>query len=177
MIMKARARRSARRGTPTVPAEAASSEPTGAVPGARLGTAHAPQGSAVRVDAAARDELAPVFEAVARYFGLLAEPMRLSILHALCQEERAVSDIVAATGATQSNVSRHLGLMLSAGVVARRRQGSQVCYRLVDPEFAEICRRVCVRIAGQIQAGEPLRRDLLEYASGRESRDLAPRTA
>ena len=39
---------------------------------------------------------------------LLAEPMRLRILHAICNDERSVSAIVAATGATQTNVSRHL---------------------------------------------------------------------
>ena len=110
------------------------------------------------------EELDEVFESAARYFALLAEPMRLRILHAICSDERSVSSIVAATGATQTNVSRHLALMHQAGVVARRRDGSTVFYRLLDPEFAQICRTMCVRIAGRIEADAPLKQELLDYA-------------
>lgn len=115
--------------------------------------------------AAASDELEQVFAVVARYFGVLAEPTRLKILHTICQDERSVSAIVAATGATQPNVSRHLALMLQAGVVSRRRDGNTVFYRVEDPEFVEICRSVCVRIAGRIDEQKPLRKDLLQFAA------------
>ena len=81
-----------------------------------------------------------MFDSVARYFGLLSEPTRLKILHTICHDERSVSSIVAATGATQTNVSRHLSLMHQAGVVSRRRDGNTVYYKVLDPEFAEICR-------------------------------------
>ena len=111
------------------------------------------------------DELDLVFAAVARYFGLLSEPTRLKILHAICSEERSVTMIVAATGATQTNVSRHLALMREAGVVSRRREGTTVYYRVNDPEFVEICRSVCVQIAGRIDARQPLKSDLLEFAA------------
>lgn len=116
---------------------------------------------------AAKDpgELDEVFDSVARYFALLAEPTRIKILHAICNGERSVSAIVAATGASQTNVSRHLSLMHRAGVVSRRRDGSTVLYRLIDEEFAQICRTVCVRIAGRIEADQPLRRGLLDYAA------------
>jgi DNA-binding transcriptional ArsR family regulator len=115
--------------------------------------------------AAASDELEQVFAVVARYFGVLAEPTRLKILHTICQDERSVSAIVAATGATQPNVSRHLALMLQAGVVSRRRDGNTVFYRVEDPEFVEICRSACVRIAGRIDEQKPLRKDLLQFAA------------
>jgi DNA-binding transcriptional ArsR family regulator len=114
--------------------------------------------------AASSDELAPVFDAVAEYFGLLAEPTRLAILHTICNDERTVSAIVEATGATQTNVSRHLGLLHAAGVVSRRRDGSSVHYRVADPVFVEICRSACVRIAARIDAQSPLAGDLLDYA-------------
>jgi DNA-binding transcriptional ArsR family regulator len=113
------------------------------------------------------DELEGVFIAVARYFALLSDPTRLKILHAICTSEQSVSAIVASTGATQTNVSRHLALMHQAGVVSRRRDGAAVYYRVTDPEFVAICRAVCVRIAGRIEAGEPLRRDLLDFAAQR----------
>jgi DNA-binding transcriptional ArsR family regulator len=111
------------------------------------------------------DELDRVFAVVARYFGVLSEPTRLKILHVICQAERSVSAIVSETGATQTNVSRHLGLMLSAGVVSRRREGNVVYYRVANPEFVEICRSVCVQIASRIDEQKPLRRDLLQFAA------------
>jgi DNA-binding transcriptional ArsR family regulator len=115
--------------------------------------------------ASSTDELDQVFAVVARYFGLLAEPMRLKILHTICLDEQSVSAIVAATGATQTNVSRHLALMHQAGVVGRRREGNAVLYRVCDPEFVEICRSVCVQIAGRIDEQKPLKRDLLQFAA------------
>jgi len=111
------------------------------------------------------DDLDRVFAVVARYFGVLSEPTRLKILHTICQDERSVSAIVEETGATQTNVSRHLGLMLHAGVVSRRREGSTVYYRVADPEFVEICRSVCVQIASRIDEQKPLRKDLLSFAA------------
>ena len=117
-----------------------------------------------REPSAAAAELDQVFSVVARYFGMLSEPTRLKILHSICQEERSVGAIVELTGATQTNVSRHLSLMLQAGVVSRRREASTVYYRVADPEFVEICRSVCIRIAGRIDDQKPLRKDLLQYA-------------
>lgn len=111
------------------------------------------------------DELAEVFAAVAGYFHLLSDPTRLRILHSICDQHRSVSAIVAATGSTQTNVSRHLALLHQAGVVSRRREGHAVFYGIADPEFVSICRGVCIRIAGRIEAGAPLKRDLLEFAA------------
>ena len=111
------------------------------------------------------DELEAVFAAVARYFALLSDPTRLKILHAICQAEQSVSAIVAATGVSQTNASRHLGMLHRAGVVSRRRERSLVYYRMADPAFADICRSVCVQIAGRIDERAPLRDGLLEFAS------------
>jgi|SRR5664279_4721855 DNA-binding transcriptional ArsR family regulator len=113
----------------------------------------------------AADELDAVFAAVARHFGLLSEPTRLKILNTICRAERSVTMIVEATGATQTNVSRHLALLRAAGVVSRRRDGNTVYYCVNDPEFMDICRNVCVQIAGRIDARQPLRKDLLEFAA------------
>ncbi len=106
-----------------------------------------------------------MFMSVARYFSLLSDPTRLKILHSICQTEQSVTSIVAATGASQTAVSRHLGLLHQAGVVSRRRESSLVYYRVADPEFIDICRRVCVQIAGRIEERAPLRNELLEFAA------------
>jgi DNA-binding transcriptional ArsR family regulator len=107
------------------------------------------------------DELDPVFDAVAAYFAVLSEPTRLKIMHAVCNGERSVSQIVGETGASQTNISRHLGLMHRHGVLLRRRNGTQIFYRVADPTMVELCRTVCNRIASTIDERKPLRRQLL----------------
>ena len=113
------------------------------------------------------EELDRVFGAVAAYFSVMSEPTRLKILNAICRDEKSVSEIVQEVGATQTNVSRHLGLMYRSGVVERRKEANQVFYRIADPAMMEICRTVCLQIAGQIDEREPLRKDHLKLARQR----------
>ena len=107
------------------------------------------------------DELDPVFNAVASYFSVLSEPTRLRIMHAICETEKPVSQIVEEIGATQTNASRHLGIMFRSGVLSRRKEGNLVFYRVADPSMVEICRTVCNQIAGAMDDKKPLRRELL----------------
>lgn len=107
------------------------------------------------------DELHPVFDAVAAYFSVLSEPTRLRIMHSICEKEKPVSQIVAELAATQTNVSRHLPLMYRAGVLARRKEGNQVYYRVTDASMIEICHTVCNQIASRLDDKKPLRRGLL----------------
>ena len=107
------------------------------------------------------DKLDHAFDAVATFFGVLSEPTRLRIMHAICEQEKTVSQIVEELGATQTNVSRHLNLMHRSGVLARRKEGNQVYYRAADPAMVEICRSVCNRIAAQLEEKTPLRGNLL----------------
>lgn len=90
-----------------------------------------------------------VFESVARYFSVLGEPTRLRILHALCQEEKCVNEIIRGTGLAQANASRHLGLMYQAGMLSRRREGTQIFYKVADPMYVELCRTVSAQITGR----------------------------
>ena len=113
-------------------------------------------------------DLDPVFSAVAAYFAVLAEPARLKIMNVLCAGERGVSEIVADTGLGQSNVSRHLALMYRHGILARRRDGKQVHYRVADPEMPELCRAVCTRIADGMDAHASLKRNLLKLMPEKE---------
>jgi DNA-binding transcriptional ArsR family regulator len=94
-------------------------------------------------------ELDRLFETVSGYFGLLAEPTRLKILNAICEDERSVSDIVERVGSSQTNVSRHLNLMYGRGVLKRRREGSTVFYSVSDPNLVSLCRTACVHIAAR----------------------------
>lgn len=92
-------------------------------------------------------DMDPVFDAVARYFALLSDPTRLRIMHAVCDGERSVSEVVERTGGSQTNISRHLNLMHERGALARRKDGSQVYYRVADQALIEMCRGVCQRVA------------------------------
>lgn len=112
-------------------------------------------------------ELDDVFETAAEYFSVMSEPTRLKIIHALCQKERSVNQIVEELHATQTNISRHLGSMYRSGVLARRKEGNQVFYRISDPMMVEICRVVCTRVAGQFDERWPLRKGLLKPVPGR----------
>lgn len=96
-----------------------------------------------------------VFDAAARYFSVLGEPARLKILHAICSEEMSVNSIIAATGMAQANASRHLGLMYQAGMLSRRREGTQVFYKVADQMFVELCRTVSTQISSRIGIGHP----------------------
>lgn len=107
------------------------------------------------------NQLNDAFDAVASYFSVLSEPTRLRIMHCICETEKTVSQIVEEIGATQTNVSRHLGMMHRSGVLARRKQGNQVYYRAADETMVELCRGVCERIAERMDQKMPLRRDLL----------------
>lgn len=85
-------------------------------------------------------------EKVAEQFRLLGEPMRLKILQAMCARPLTVSEIVAATGATQSNISRHLALLASAGVITRRKDGQFVYYAMSNPLTMKMCELVHVEL-------------------------------
>jgi DNA-binding transcriptional ArsR family regulator len=108
------------------------------------------------------DETDQLFDAVAVYFHVLSEPMRLKIMRSICQEEKSVNQIVEEVEGGQANVSRHLKLMFQHGVVAKRKEGTQVLYKVSDPTMVDICRSVCSMIAGRIDDSQPMRNQLLK---------------
>ncbi len=82
-------------------------------------------------------------ELVAERLRLLADPTRLRILNTLRDGELSVVEIVDSVGGSQPNVSRHLALLLRAGIVTRRPNGRQVHYRMLDPFVDDICEAIC----------------------------------
>ena len=81
-------------------------------------------------------------EQIALHFRLLGEPTRLKILQAVCKEPRTVTEIVKATGATQANVSKHLSLLATAGILTREKDGQCVYYGLKDSLTLKMCELV-----------------------------------
>ena len=74
----------------------------------------------------------------AKLFRGFADPSRLSILEALRESERTVSDLVRATGFTQPNVSNHLSCLRDCGLVSVRQQGRFSYYSLSDDRVARL---------------------------------------
>lgn len=90
-------------------------------------------------------------EMIASRFRLLSDPMRLKILHTLGDVEMNVTDLVSATGAGQANISKHLGILLNAGIVSRRKEGLNAIYRVSDETIFELCEVVCSRLKMQLE--------------------------
>jgi len=88
-----------------------------------------------------------VFSAAAELFALLSTPIRLRILSALCSGERNVSQLLTQIETTQPNMSQHLSSLYRAGVLGKRREGTQIYYRIEDERAASLCRAVCTQIA------------------------------
>ena len=76
-----------------------------------------------------------LYEMQAEIFKSMGHPIRLQILKCLGEGELAVSQIVKAVGAEQSNVSRHLALLKQSGVLTNRKSGLRVFYRLSSTDL------------------------------------------
>jgi len=77
-------------------------------------------------------------ELQAKLFRGFADPSRLSILQALRDSERTVSELVQSTGLTQPNVSNHLSCLRDCGLVSLRQQGRFAYYSLSDDRVAQL---------------------------------------
>jgi DNA-binding transcriptional ArsR family regulator len=90
-------------------------------------------------------------EEVARRFRVLGEPMRIRLVEAMREGEVTVKHLQEATGASQQNVSQHLGVLLRSNIVGRRKQGNFSYYRIIDPVVFSLCDEVCGGLRRQIE--------------------------
>ena len=77
----------------------------------------------------------------------LADPKRLCVLEQLADGERSVSDLSRDVGCQVPNMSQHLSVLRAAGLVAKRREGTTVFYRLVDDRVLDAY-RMLQQVAG-----------------------------
>ena len=89
---------------------------------------------------------------VAARFKVLAEPLRLRILHELEHGEMSVSEVADAVGATQPNVSKHLKMLQDAGLLLRQQEGNTVYYSVSDKTIFELCTAVCCSLRDRLSA-------------------------
>jgi len=88
-----------------------------------------------------------VFDSAAELFSILSTPIRLKIISALCQGEKNVSQLLTEISTTQPNMSQHLATLYRAGVLTRRRDSTQIYYKLQNERVAALCRAVCTQVA------------------------------
>jgi ArsR family transcriptional regulator len=89
----------------------------------------------------------------------LGHPVRLAILELLRDGERCVCEIEPELGLRQPNISQHLAALRAARLVATRREGARVMYRVVDPGIFQVLDLLpgIVRRQGTVTADIPSR--------------------
>ena len=95
-----------------------------------------------------------VFATVAELFSVLSTPIRLKIISALCNGEKNVTQLLDDISTTQPNMSQHLSTLYRAGVLGKRRDGTQIYYHLESERVATLCRAVCTQVAIEIDGAE-----------------------
>jgi DNA-binding transcriptional ArsR family regulator len=102
---------------------------------------------------------ADLVELIAERFRALSEPTRIKLLDQLRTGEATVLELTESIGTTQQNVSKHLGVLQRARIVARRKQGNFAYYSIADARVFELCETVCGSLQqeaeslGQVVAG------------------------
>jgi DNA-binding transcriptional ArsR family regulator len=89
-------------------------------------------------------------ELIAQRFRVLGEPMRIKLLDRLSAGEASVGELQAALGASQQNISKHLGILHEAGMVSRTKQGNRTVYAISDPGVFELCDQICGSLRRQL---------------------------
>jgi DNA-binding transcriptional ArsR family regulator len=89
---------------------------------------------------------------------VLTDPKRLMLLDVLREGERSVGELAEELGCAMPNASQHLGVLRSAGLVATRRDGNTIRYRLAEPEIVAACdaiHRIVGRRMGLLAGAAP----------------------
>ena len=90
-------------------------------------------------------------ELVAQRFRAMGEPMRVRILDALRDGPATAQDLTARLGTSPQNISKHLGVLRSAGLVRRERDGAAVLHAIADPTVLTICEEVCGSLTREVR--------------------------
>lgn len=88
---------------------------------------------------------------IAERFRVLSEPMRLRLLDHLRAGDATVGELAAALGTSQQNVSKHVAVLATAGLVEREKRGTAVRCRIADPSVFALCELVCDGLSRQVQ--------------------------
>jgi DNA-binding transcriptional ArsR family regulator len=89
-------------------------------------------------------------ELIAQRFRVIGEPMRIRVLDALRDGPMTINELTEALGATQQNVSKHVGVLAQAGIVGRAKDGTRVRCFIADESVFALCELVCGGLREQV---------------------------
>jgi len=78
------------------------------------------------------------YEKVSETLKALAHPARLKIVVGLLKDECNVAQIQKVLGLPQSTISQHLRVLKNAGIIKGRKEGTKICYRVIDVRVRKI---------------------------------------
>lgn len=93
----------------------------------------------------------PAIELIAQRFRVIGEPMRIKLLCSLRKGGATVQELTEQLGARQQNISKHLGVLHSAGIVGREKHGTHVRYEIADESVFDLCEKVCGGLESQFE--------------------------
>lgn len=114
-----------------------------------------------------------LYEQFAQVAKALSHAHRLDLLELLAQRERNVEALANVAGLTVANTSRHLQQLRRAGLIASRKEGLYVFYRVADDDVIDLLR--CLRRTGQRHISE-VNEVIVEYFNDRDSLEAVSRS-
>lgn len=89
---------------------------------------------------------------VANRFKIMSEPLRLKLLQLLRNGEKSVGELTELCSTSQPNVSKHLKILQTGGLVSRVQKGNTVYYSIADQSIFTICEVVCGSLEERIRS-------------------------
>jgi ArsR family transcriptional regulator, virulence genes transcriptional regulator len=86
----------------------------------------------------------------------LGHPARLAIVDRLSHREAGAGDLMSELGTSKANLSKHMSILIHAGIAESRREGRQIFYKLTDPEIHTACSIMRSILYRRLKAGEKL---------------------
>lgn len=97
-----------------------------------------------------------IFEMQCQICKSMAHPVRLEIVELLSNHEMAAAALLAELETSKANLSKHMAILMQAGIAEASRDGRQVNYRLTHPEIHEACRIMRSILYQRLKQGEKL---------------------
>lgn len=88
---------------------------------------------------------------VATRFKIMSEPLRLRLLQLLQNGEKSVGELTELCSTSQPNVSKHLKILQTGGLVKRQQKGNTVYYSIADQSIFTLCELVCSSIEERLR--------------------------
>jgi len=101
-----------------------------------------------------------LFEKQAEIIKAIAHPLRIAVVDFLKDGRQCVCDIAEHVGSERSNVSRHLSVMVGAGILSSHKDGLKVLYELKSPCILEFLSCITACLKQQAKENERLLRSL-----------------